>query len=73
MIISFPKMIIKKKEKEKCSNTHALTKHWGDSAFDLLTVPFVWLCLRMTRLIYLSAHVVFLIQTADHSQIAVTS
>ena len=42
-------------------------------SFNLLTVPLSWLCHRMTWLIYLSAHIVFLIQTADQTLIRVPS
>ena len=50
-----------------------LTHLQRDSAFNPLTVQLGWLCVRMTRLIRLSAHIVFLIQTAQQSLIGVPS
>ena len=65
-----------KKNVYLCGSTHTLTKHWGDSAFNPLTVPLGWLSsLWMTqlRLIHLSTHVVFLIQIENLLLIRVAS
>ena len=54
---------------DKYGSTSAFPKHWDDSTF----YPLDWLHHQMAWSIFLYAHVVFLIQTADQLLIGVGS